>query len=171
MIRTVAVLTLLTVVGGTNVSTERRDVDADRQAILALEQLWLNANDAPTLDRLLADDFKHPVVTGQFLTKEEHIRWMVAHPPPATRKARFEQLDVRIFGDVAIAGGVVVTEGLTPAPFRTIFTDVFVRRNGRWQSMLKRTTWWRTSINVVRRFETDRRTILFQRCWVESGAS
>jgi hypothetical protein len=111
------------------------DADADRKAIVALEDLWLNAYDAPTLDRILASDFRHPVVTGQFLTKQQHIEWTVAHPPPQARKARFEHMDVRLFNDVAIANGVVLTEGLTPAPMRTIFTDVFVRRDGRWRAI------------------------------------
>jgi len=111
------------------------DRDADRKAIVAIEHEWLNTYDAATLDRILARDFLHPVASGQFLTKQQHIDWTVAHPPPPTRKARFERLDVRLFGDVAIANGVVVTEGVAPAPTRSIFTDVFVERDGRWQAV------------------------------------
>ena len=135
MLHKISVLMLLAGFAAMNVAAQRRDLNADRQAIIALEELWLNAYDASTLDRILANDFRHPVVTGQFLTKQQHIDWMVAHPPPPTRKARFEQMDVRLFGDVAIAAGIVVTDGVTPAPLRTIFTDVFVRRNSRWQAI------------------------------------
>jgi ketosteroid isomerase-like protein len=115
--------------------TPGRSAEEDRRAVLDLEHQWLDAYDAPTLDRILADDFVHPVMTGQFLSKREHIDWTVGHPPPPTLRARFERLDVRLFGDVAIAVGIVSTEGVGDRPQRTIFTDVFARRHGRWQAI------------------------------------
>ena len=135
MLHNISVLMLLSGFAGMSEPAQRRDVNAERQAIIALEELWLNAYDAPTLNLILADDFRHPVVTGHFLNKQQHIDWTVAHPPPPTRKARFEQMDVRLYGDVAVAGGIVVTDGVAPGSIRTIFTDVFVRRNGRWQAI------------------------------------
>ncbi len=128
-----SVLICLLVTTGAGFS--RRDRETDRRSIVNLEEQWLNADDAPSLDRLLASDFLHPVPSGQFLTKRQHIDWTVAHPPPAERKARFERLDVRLFGDLAVATGIVVTEGVAPVAFRTIFTDEFAYRNGRWQAV------------------------------------
>jgi hypothetical protein len=87
MLHKISVLMLLAGFAAMNVAAQRRDLNADRQAIIALDELWLNAYDASTLDRILANDFRHPVVTGQFLTKQQHIDWMVAHPPPPTPKS------------------------------------------------------------------------------------
>src|SRR5256885_12566676 len=54
---------------------------SDREAIIELENEWLShISDGPTLERILADDFMHPVPAGFFLTKQQHIRWAVAHP-------------------------------------------------------------------------------------------
>ncbi|MGH9614484.1 MAG: endo-1,4-beta-xylanase, partial [Bryobacteraceae bacterium] len=115
---------------------DTRSSDRDRQAIVTLENEWLHATDAATLDHMLAPDFVHPVDAGVFLTKDEHIRWFVAHPPPPGRRLHFDKLRIRLYGDTAIANGTVIaadTQGKESN--RTIFTDVFVRRDGRWQAV------------------------------------
>ena len=114
-----------------------RSLESDRAAIVALEHDWLDhLSDASILNRALADDFVHPVPQGMFLSKQEHIDWAIKHPYPATRKAEFEKLDVRVYGDTAIANGIVEsTEAPSAKPRRSIFTDVFVYRSGRWQAV------------------------------------
>lgn len=108
----------------------------DEQSIRALEEQWLYARDAATLDRILADEFVHPVAQGIFLTKAEHIDWYVKHLPPPTRKTRFDQLRVRIYGDTAIANGIVIASNASGKDVdRSVFTDVFVYRDGRWQAV------------------------------------
>lgn len=102
----------------------------DERTIAGLEGEWLVARDRETLDRILADDFVHPVPSGDFVTKTEHIAWVVARPRPAGRAPLFSGLRVRIYGDIAIATGSVVNGG-----DRTVFTDVFARRDGRWQAI------------------------------------
>lgn len=63
---------------------------------MALEQEWLrHEHDGATLERILADDFMHPVAAGVFLTKKEHIDWAISHPAPEGRVQRFERPDVR----------------------------------------------------------------------------
>ena len=111
--------------------------DADRKAVEAVERDWLSGlSDRATLARVLADDFVHPVSAGVFLTKEQHIEWSVHHPRPAGRTARFERLDVRLYGETAIATGIVLeTDAAGADPRRTVFSDVFVRREGRWQAV------------------------------------
>lgn len=115
---------------------QRRSAEADRQTLVALENEWLNARDAATLERILAADFVHPVFTGDFLTKAQHIDWVVNHPPPANVKHRFDALNVRLYGDTGIATGIVVASDETGKEIdRTVFTDVFVYRAGRWQAV------------------------------------
>ena len=114
-----------------------RRVESDKKAIEALEREWLNAEtDRAALDRILASDFLHPVPPGIALTKQQHIDWSATHPSPPNRKSRFEQLNIRLYGDVAIANGIVDdTDAAGGDSHRTIFTDVFAHRKGRWQAV------------------------------------
>jgi len=114
---------------------QRSDTLRDKEAIRALEQQWLNARDAATLQRILAADFVHPIAGGTLLTRSRHIAWVVAHPRPIDVKARFESLRVRLYGATAIANGIVVARAPGRPPARTIFTDVFVYRDRRWQAV------------------------------------
>jgi hypothetical protein len=109
---------------------------ADREALLSIESEWLaGEHDRDTLRRVLADDFVHPVSAGIFLTKDQHIEWAGQHPPPPGRHQRFDQLRARVYGDTGIVTGIVIASGPTGGEDRTIFTDVFVRREGRWQAV------------------------------------
>jgi hypothetical protein len=113
-----------------------RDPTKDRGAIIAIEQEWLHAHDAATLDRILASDFVHVIPVDHFLTKQEHIEWVVKHPEPKNRHTKFNKLNVRLYGDVGIANGsVIATDDSGKELDRTMFTDVFVFRDGRWQAV------------------------------------
>jgi uncharacterized protein DUF4440 len=132
----VALAALTFCVVGVARGQQPRSPDRDRQALVALENEWLNAHDSLTLNRILAPDFVHPVVSGDFLSKTEHVAWVVAHPRPADRRYTFGRLDVRLFGDVGIASGIVIASDLQGREIdRTSFTDVFVYREGRWQAV------------------------------------
>ncbi len=111
------------------------DLERRRQALLRVEEEWLRARDAATLERILADDFVHPVPPGYFLSKAEHIDWFVKHPPPAGLVQRFEHLRTRIYGPVGIVNGEVVASQAGGPEQRTVFTDVFEWRDGRWQAV------------------------------------
>jgi hypothetical protein len=116
--------------------TRAHDPEKDKQALVALEQEWLHAKDAVTLDRILALDFVHVVPADHFLTKQEHIDWFLKHPQPKSRKTGLDNLKVRLYGDVAIVNGsVLVTDDSGKEVAPTMFTDVFVYRDGRWQAV------------------------------------
>ncbi len=77
---------------------------------MTLENEWLSAeHDAAALDRILATDFVHPVVTGDLLDKAHHIYYSTKYLPPANLKQRFDNLRVRLYGDFAIVNGLVLT--------------------------------------------------------------
>ena len=118
------------------VSTAARPAESDQHAVEALEHQWLwGEHDRAALDTILADDFIHPVTAGVFLTKSQHIGWAVSHPAPADRRRRFDGLRIRVYGQAAVATGTVVSIDRAGHEDRTVFTDVFVRRNGRWQAV------------------------------------
>jgi hypothetical protein len=116
---------------------QQRTADTDRQDLLTLEESWLRGeHDAATLERILADDFVHPVPTGDFLTKAQHIHYSTKYLPSPGLKQRFENLTVRLYGDVGMVNGIVITTDENGKDVnRTIFTDVFAYRNGRWQAI------------------------------------
>jgi len=112
-----------------------RDKQREAESLAAIEQAWLDGEyDRSALERILGDDFVHPVGAGVFLTKAQHIDFAVGHPPPSGRRARFDQLRTRVYGDVGIVTGIVVSTEAGRED-RTIFTDVFVRRHGHWQAV------------------------------------
>jgi len=129
---------------GSPVQAQSRTPEQDRAALIALENEWLaNEHNAAALEHILASEFVHPLPTGDLVTKAEHIAFSSAHPPQANRKQHFDQLQVRVYGDVGIVTGVVVTTdekgpsqtGENHEVDRTVFTDVFVWRDGRWQAV------------------------------------
>ena len=121
---------------GLGAAFAQRTAASDGEKLVALETEWVVAHDAATLDRILAADFVHPVSAGVFLTKAEHIDWVTKHLPPADRKLRFDRLDVRLYGDVGIVTGMVVaSDGGGKELERSVFTDVFAYREGRWQAV------------------------------------
>ncbi len=66
----------------------QRTANQDRQALIALENEWLNGeHNAAALERILASDFVHPVATGDFLTKAQHIYYSTEYLPPASHVA------------------------------------------------------------------------------------
>jgi hypothetical protein len=113
-----------------------RSAERDRAHLEAIERLWLGSeHDHAALERILADDFLHPVSAGVFLTKRQHIDWAVGHPATPDRRARFDQLQVRLYGDVGVVTGMVIATEGNGDESRTVFTDVFVRRHGEWQAV------------------------------------
>jgi hypothetical protein len=107
-----------------------------QQAIVRLEHRWLNNENNPAvLESILADDFVHVLPSG-FISKRDHIAFVRTHAQPHLAEHKFNKLEVRVYGNVAIANGIVVAvpEG-GGAPQRTLFTDVFACRKGRWQAV------------------------------------
>ncbi len=109
---------------------------AIRNAIVRLEHEWLDVRDTGTLSRILADDFVH-VLPADFVSKADEIGFRRKHGwNRPDEKTEFENLRVRVYGQIAIANGVVkATNNKTGIVRRTRFTDVFVFRDGRWQAV------------------------------------
>ena len=72
---------------------------------------------------------------GSRVDKREHVAWMASHWPPTDRVARFERLDVRIYGSTAIATGVVSARVGSAAARRTAFTNVFIEHRDGWKAI------------------------------------
>jgi Domain of unknown function (DUF4440) len=107
-------------------------------ALVQLEEEWLHARDLATLERIYAREFVHVRSDGRIFTREEDLadyRGMKA-PPAAGMHRRFERLKVRMYGAIGIATGRTALTDQTGKPVReTSFTDVFIRRGGRWKAV------------------------------------
>jgi hypothetical protein len=111
------------------------DADQARAAVLQVEERWLaNENNPAVLETILADNFIHVLPQG-FISKEQHIAFVRDHPSPPLKTHRFEKLEVRVYGNVAIANGIVLAVPVNGAARRTYFTDVFVLRGGHWPAV------------------------------------
>src|SRR4029450_12284729 len=80
---------------------------------------------------LIADDWSVTHIDAQVITKAEALE--MCRTGPSVSSA-VDQLRVRVYGDTAIvtARNKATVSGSTPQVVVLRFTDVFVRREGRW---------------------------------------
>jgi hypothetical protein len=109
--------------------------DKAKQELLELENRWLEVeNDPNALDTILAPDFVHVVPVG-IITKDEQLSFLRTHPSARELSSRhFEDMHVRVYGNVGVVNGIVVAAE-AKGTRRTLFTDVFVYRDGKWQAV------------------------------------
>lgn len=108
----------------------------DQKTVETLEKQWLaGEHDRTALDTIIANDFVHPVAAGVFLSKSQHIAWAVGHPSPRETRQQFDQLQVRVYGSAAVVTGMVISTDQAGRESKTVFTDVFAKRGGRWQAV------------------------------------
>jgi ketosteroid isomerase-like protein len=111
-----------------------------RAEILALESQWATAierQDAAAFERLAAEDFRFIEEDGQVLNRAQYIAAR-SHNPDNVESAVQDEIEIRQYGDAAIATGYSTirgTRGSVPFVSRFRWTDVYVRRAGRWQAV------------------------------------
>jgi hypothetical protein len=114
---------------------EPRSAEQSKEELLKLENRWLEVQDDPVaLDDIFAPDFLHVVPAG-IITKDQHLEFLREHAASKQQsKKRFEDLHVRVYGEVGVVNGAVIatTNG---AERKTLFTDVFAYRDGKWQAV------------------------------------
>lgn len=110
---------------------------AVEQELLKVEREWLDAylnRDVAAIERIEADDFTITHPDGRMLTKVEQIAGLKKSAGQKDTSITFstEETRVRLFGDTAILTGVFVFTQKDKVE-RSRYTDVYVKRNGRWQ--------------------------------------
>jgi len=91
--------------------------------------------DRALVDGLLADDWTSTDYLGRTWTKARVMAMFDGPRPPMTR-AEIDVDHVRLLGDVAVVTGRSVSEGRVDGKDVSVtqrYTDVYVKRNGRWQ--------------------------------------
>ena len=103
-----------------------------------LASTWTN-HDCAGWGALLADDWSVTHIDAQVITKDQALE-MCRTSPPVTLSV--DQLAVRSYGDTAIVSGrtKATVSGAAPQTVSLRFTDVFVRRDGRWTAVASHAT-------------------------------
>jgi len=116
--------------------------DSAAEAILQIERdimAAIKGKDATALEPMLADEFVYRTHFGAEADKAEFLK-SIASFPRKILSLRGEELRVDIFGDTAVLTGVQLAEARAPEgeteESAVAFTDVFVRRDGRWLMVL-----------------------------------
>jgi ketosteroid isomerase-like protein len=137
--RTVIAAILLTE-GCVRAPKRESDFGAVRAEILAMENQWATAierQDAAAFDRLAAEDFRFIDEDGRVLNRAQYIAAR-SHNPESVESAVQDQIEVRQYGDAAIATGRSIIHGTragAPFVYRFRWTDVYARRGERWQAV------------------------------------
>jgi ketosteroid isomerase-like protein len=125
----------------------RHDMAGNGQAVIDLDKKRMHAmaaKDVATLQSVLADDLIYTHSSARLDTKKSLIDNMTSG---STVYTSVEPSDVKAqdLGDTVVLTGIAqikVTANGTPNAFGVRFTDVYARRDGRWQMV----TWQSTRL-------------------------
>jgi uncharacterized protein (TIGR02246 family) len=135
------------------IGQKKDEKGADEKAIRKLEENWGKAvenNDAKELDRIVAADFTFTLPDGRVLTRKQYVSREEIPADEKVEKADNQTDQVRVIGDVAVVNGhstLTGKKGGEAFEYRFRWTDVFVKRDGRWQAVSAQLTpinaeWW-----------------------------
>ncbi|MEO6967744.1 MAG: nuclear transport factor 2 family protein [Rhodanobacteraceae bacterium] len=118
-----------------------RDTNTDKAQIAQIEICWLAAirtGDRAALKPILADDFIDISARGKIRSKSDAIADSAA---PAGATQTITQLNVRVWGDTAVATGINQIHSNDKGwTVEVPFTDVFARIRGRWRAVSSQET-------------------------------
>jgi ketosteroid isomerase-like protein len=115
------------------------------QTLIQLEHEWSRADtekDAAALNRILAEDWIGIDFEGTVLTKPQALRGLVSDAA-SLESTVLKEMKVRVYGDTAVVTGTDTEQGQYHGKDSSgvyVWTDVFVRRDGRWQAVSSQST-------------------------------
>jgi ketosteroid isomerase-like protein len=121
---------------------DKNDIQALKDIQEELAAAWI-ARDRATLERLIAPEWFVTHVAGQRLTRADVLRDMLESPSTRIDSMDADDVEVRLFGDVAVVTGRTHARGVQAGAAFDIslrFTDVFVRRSDQWQAVVSQAT-------------------------------
>ena len=103
-----------------------------------LASTWKN-RDCAGWGALLASDWSVTHINARIITKDQALEMCLTGPAVTSS---VDQLAVRVYGDTAIVTGrtKATVSGTAPQTVTLRFTDVFVRRDGRWIAVASHAT-------------------------------
>jgi Domain of unknown function (DUF4440) len=113
----------------------RNDLKEAERYIVESERQWADSvatGDPSTVERILSDDFLGVDPKGTLYDKAKMIA-DTRNAPQYFVSNRLNQVKVRFYRDTAIAQGDESWERRSGERGRFVWTDTWIRRNGRWQ--------------------------------------
>ena len=101
------------------------------------EKQWAESvasGDSSVIERILAEDFVGVDPDGSFYDKAKMVK-DTAFAPKYFSSNHLNEVKVRFYGDAAVAQGTEswVRRSGTPVHGRFVWTDTWIKRNGKWQ--------------------------------------
>lgn len=115
------------------------------QTLIQMEEDWSQADvkqDAAALNRILADDWIGIDFEGTMLTKPQALKG-IGSGSGSLQSTVLRDMKVRVYGNTAIITGTDTERGEyhgKDSSGKYLWTDVFVRRQGRWQAVSSQST-------------------------------
>ncbi len=134
MTRLAIPLFLLTLLAGCQSMTAQPNLVEVEAVERARFQAWINA-DTAAMRPLLADDLLYCHSTGQCQNKEEIVA-AIGSRETLYRKMDIVSLEPRAVGGAVLINGkldITAESGGKGTRFQGIYTDVYVKKDGRWQ--------------------------------------
>jgi ketosteroid isomerase-like protein len=106
-----------------------------------LVKAWLDG-DRKTVDSILAADWSVIDLTGRVLTKAQ-VMQEFGSGERKIESGSVDDLNIRVFGDTAVVTGRSAFTGSYQGKKASVtqrFTDVFIKRDGRWQAVASQGT-------------------------------
>lgn len=107
-----------------------------------LAEAWVKG-DRDYINRLLADDWSVTDATGRVLTKNQVMQEAFDSNERQIESLAIDDVRVRTFGNCAVVTGTTRAKGRYKGTSMSVtlrFTDVFVRRAGKWQVVASQAT-------------------------------
>ncbi len=110
------------------------------QQLKQMEDDWQKATrtkDAATLKRIISEDWVATDDKGKILNREQYISQTTSNPDVIQSNVNTD-MQVRVYGNTAVVTGGLTESGTRNGTAYTDtyrWTDVFVKRGGRWQAV------------------------------------
>jgi ketosteroid isomerase-like protein len=104
-----------------------------------LARAWVDG-DRDAIDAIIADDWTVTDIAGTVRTKAAVFRDMFATHERPIKAMAIDDVDVRLFGSIAVVTGRTSATGSDGTHVMLRFTDVFEKRDGRWQAVVSQGT-------------------------------
>ena len=114
------------------------DHASDRAYIRHAESDWAESvvtSDEGVLERILADDFVGVDIDGSHYSKAAPIKDFRTKPSEFVSN-HLNEVEIRFYGHVAVAQGDESWKKKDGTLGRFVWTDTWIRRNGKWQIVL-----------------------------------
>ncbi len=129
---------MIAVLMTTKTTSQARSIASDEKAVAALDteyQAAVKANDAKTMDRILADDFVLVTGLGKTYSKSDLLEEARGKRTTYERQEDGEQ-KVRVWGDTAVVTALLCAKGSENGKtfeYKLWFSDTYVRTRSGWR--------------------------------------